>query len=60
MHEALEQVKQRLVTQDGMVCNVTLDAGNWASVGPQVLAFLASLPSAPAHLIPWNWQTGGE
>ena len=60
VHEALEQVKQRLVTQGSMVCNVTLDTGNWASVGPQVGAFLASLPSAPTALIPWDWQAGAS
>ncbi len=57
VRDSLGQVQQRLVSRDALLCNVTLDAENWALVGPQVRAFLASLPSAPVELIPLDWQT---
>ena len=63
VREALERVKQALVSRDAMLCNVTLDGDNWAQAGPRVRDFLASLPSAPAAPASWDWQTaagGGE
>lgn len=58
VRDALGRVQQRLVSRDAMVCNVTLDAKNWASVGPQARAFLTSLPSAPTERVSWDWQPG--
>ena len=63
VREALERVKQSLVSRDAILCNVTLDGDNWAQAGPLVRDFLTSLPSAPAGRASWDWQTmagGGE
>ena len=60
VRDALERIKQALVSRDGMVCNVTLDGDNWAQAGPLVREFLASLPSAPAASAPWDWRTAAD
>ncbi|MBN2002472.1 MAG: insulinase family protein [Anaerolineae bacterium] len=49
----LEEVRRLLVNRATMICNVTLDAENWANVRPQVDTFLAALPSSPAAPAAW-------
>ncbi|MFN8482481.1 MAG: insulinase family protein [Anaerolineae bacterium] len=53
---ALEEIRQILVNRAGMIVNVTLDAQNWAAVGPQLEDFLASLPMKPRTTAAWNGQ----
>ena len=66
VQDALAQVQRHLVNRDTVICNITLDAANWAQVGPQVRAFLSALPSAPATAMLPAWplptigETGGE
>jgi presequence protease len=47
--EKLETVRRLLVRRGAMLCNVTLDAENWASVQPRVADFLARLPGDAAE-----------
>ncbi len=54
---ALEEIRQVLVNRRGMVVNVTLDAGNWVTVGPQLEAFLGSLPMKPMTKAHWQPET---
>ena len=51
--QKLEAVREAIVNRDGMLCNVTLDAENWASVQPQLAAFLETLPSYEAPQVAW-------
>ena len=54
VRDALASVKRSLVSRDAVVCNVTLDAKNWALAKPLVRAFLSALPSTPAERVPWR------
>ncbi len=58
----LEEVRRLLVNRAMMVCNVTLDADNWAAVRPQVDTFLEALPAARAATVAWtpNYQLDPE
>ncbi|MFN8488954.1 MAG: insulinase family protein [Caldilineaceae bacterium] len=48
--QKLQAVQQHLLNRDGMICNVTLDANNWARFEPRLRDFITSLPvSAPAQ-----------
>lgn len=50
----LENVRDALVSQAGMICNITLDGPNWEIFRPQLDSFLRSLPAAPAARHGWN------
>lgn len=50
----LEFIKSYLINRNALICNVTLDAANWAKVQPKMQAFVESLPSAPAGQVTWN------
>jgi len=50
----LEAVRRHLLTRQAMIFNVTLDAGNWAAVAPQLHGFIAALPAAPPAWQPWT------
>ncbi len=50
----LEAIRQRLVNRNNMLCNITLDAGNWAAVQPRLDAFLAAIPAAERTLYGWR------
>ena len=50
--EKLEAVRRALLGRQNLVVNVTLDADNWTTVQPQLLAFVQELPKAT--------QTGAE
>ncbi len=50
----LEEVRGLLVNRAAMLCNVTVDAANWATVQPQVADFLSALPSAPVVRPAWT------
>lgn len=48
--QKLETVRQTLVSRHNLLCNITLDADNWAHFQPQLAAFIAGLPdTAVAH-----------
>ena len=50
----LERVRNALVTQESILCNVTLDEANWALFRPHLESLLAQLPNAPAPLHTWT------
>ncbi|GIV84322.1 MAG: hypothetical protein KatS3mg052_1329 [Candidatus Roseilinea sp.] len=54
----LMRVRDRLITRQGMVANVTLDTKNWEALQPKLRAFIAQLPSI--HHSPSDWPDGGE
>jgi Zn-dependent M16 (insulinase) family peptidase len=56
----LEEVRRRLVTRQGMVVNVTLDAANWAQFEPALRDLVAALPALPAGLAPWMPSLSGR
>ncbi len=58
----LEEVRRLLVNRAAMICNVTLDADNWAAVRPQVDEFLAALPAAQTAPAAWapDYRLGPE
>ncbi len=52
--EKLETVRRLLVNRASMLCNVTVDADNWAGIEPQLGAFLAELPTADVKTATWS------
>ncbi len=52
--QRLEQVRSLLVNRDTMLCNVTVDAGAWTVIQPQLDAFLGSLPSLGVTRATWT------
>ncbi|HAJ34499.1 MAG TPA: peptidase M16 [Chloroflexi bacterium] len=52
--EKLDAVRHALVGRAGMIANVTLDADNWATVQPQLAAFVHDLPEHAAAGAPWQ------
>lgn len=42
--QKLQAVQQHLLNREGMICNVTLDANNWARFEPHLRDFITSLP----------------
>ncbi len=55
--QRLEFIKQYLINRNAMVCNVTLDAANWAKIQPKVQSFVQSLPGSPAGQTNWAHKT---
>jgi Zn-dependent M16 (insulinase) family peptidase len=56
----LQALREILVNQNGLVCNVTLDRENWAQFEPKLERFAASLPAAPADAASWVPQPLAE
>jgi Zn-dependent M16 (insulinase) family peptidase len=54
VHAALERIRRTLLHRGTMICNVTVDAGNFRSLKPQLAAFLGTLPREPAAPASWN------
>ncbi len=52
--EKLETVRRLLVNRASMLCNVTVDAENWAEIEPRLAAFLAELPEADVEMAVWS------
>lgn len=50
----LEEVRRRLVTRQGMVVNVTLDAANWAQFEPALRDLVAALPAQSGAPTAWT------
>jgi len=44
----LEEIRERVINRDRLLCNVTLDASNWAVVRPMLLTLLDTLPGGGA------------
>ncbi len=59
---ALERTRQALVNRAALICNVTVDAANWAQFAPRLDSFLAELPSASAGPAGWapEYRSGAE
>ncbi len=49
----LERLRKALINRRAMLCNVTLDAANWAAVEPRVRALMRSLPGRAAARNEW-------
>ncbi|MGQ9889004.1 MAG: insulinase family protein [Aggregatilineales bacterium] len=52
--ETLETMRRYLLNRATMLCNVTLDAENWARFQSQLAAFAAALPAGPGELAAWT------
>lgn len=52
----LEAVRSHLVNRNAMLCNVTLDAENWAIVEPKLRAFTTNFPAKDVHVQSWDWK----
>lgn len=57
--EKLDAVRRALIGRAGMIVNVTLDADNWATVQPQLTAFVRELPERAAISLPWQPSLSG-
>ena len=57
--ERLESIRKILLNRRSMICNVTLDAANWAAFEPRLAGFLQGLPAAAPVDVQWRpTQTG--
>ncbi|MDH5507212.1 MAG: insulinase family protein [Anaerolineae bacterium] len=56
----LEKLRTLLLNRNAMLCNVTVDAGNWQAVQPQLADFVAAMPSADFVPASWTRQAGPE
>lgn len=52
--ERLESIHKILLNRRSMICNVTLDATNWAAFEPQLAQFLQSMPSIVPTQAQWQ------
>lgn len=52
--ETLEAMRRYLLNRATMLCNVTVDAENWARFQPQLADFAAALPVGPSDLARWT------
>ncbi len=50
----LHRIRQALLNRPGAIANVTVDAGGWTQLAPQLDAFLADLPTAGAQAAVWT------
>ena len=55
---ALDDMRRHLLNRTTMLCNVTLDAANWARFQPQLEGFMASLPAGSGDLAIWTPDGG--
>lgn len=54
----LTAVRDRLISQQGLVVNVTLDVRNWAQLQPKLTAFVRQLPTSSSQ--PADWPEGTD
>ncbi len=52
--DKLETIRRLLVDRHAMICNVTLDAPNWAVFEPRLAEFLGGLPAVSSPLVQWR------
>ena len=50
----LEKIRSLLLNRASMLCNVTLDADNWAEFQPQLAGFVETMPVKPVTLYDWS------
>lgn len=50
----LTEMQQILFAQRALICNVTLEAGDWEQVQPQLAAFVEALPAAAVDVQTWQ------
>ncbi len=50
----LQQVRQALLSRDGMIWNVTLDEANWQQARPAVEALIQAIPQVSSTPSPWQ------
>lgn len=55
----LDHLRRTLVNRDAMLCNVTVDAANWARLHPALADFLRALPQGAVEPRPWSLPAGG-
>lgn len=51
--ETLEAMRQMLISQQGLICNVTLDQKNWDQFKPELQEFVSSLPDQAREVVGW-------
>jgi Zn-dependent M16 (insulinase) family peptidase len=54
----LEELRARLVNQQSMVCNVTLDSASWKALQPGLTNFLSGLPVRHFQVEDWHVARG--
>lgn len=52
----LESIRQILISQSGMIANVTLDAENFREFLPQLKAFINEMPDSSTQTQVWQWR----
>jgi Zn-dependent M16 (insulinase) family peptidase len=52
--EKLEAVRRTLINRNAVICNVTLDAGNWGDFQPKLGTMISALPAAPTETVRWS------
>ncbi|HSG42484.1 MAG TPA: insulinase family protein [Anaerolineales bacterium] len=52
----LVTMRDALINQNAMLCNVTVDSNNWNTFKPQLDSFLSALPSKDAKLSAFNFE----
>ena len=53
----LERIRELLFNRQAMLCNITVDADNWAAFQPKLSSFISALPSADPTLNTWQPTT---
>ena len=52
--EKLQEVRRLLIDRNAMICNVTLDASNWAQFRPKLAGFVDALPRHAGVVTEWQ------
>ena len=52
----LEEIRERIVTRNGMIVNVTADADGWKDIEPQVNEFINKIPDHRVAPVAWHVQ----
>jgi presequence protease len=52
----LEAMREALINRNALLCNVTVDAANWAAFQLQLESFLSVLPAGKGNLAPFGIQ----
>lgn len=58
----LKDVRRTLLNRNAMICNVTVDADNWAKFQPKLTGFLSQIQTRPMSLARWRpaYDTAAE
>ncbi len=52
--QTLQAIRERLITKQNVLCNITVDATSWQELRPQVEAFLKGLPERKTQRNDWQ------